>query len=204
MKNKILYKIGIFCGLVPLTGGLFIFFTWWAARAFFAIDLDNFEVCGFVWTAFSIPIAIIGLLLLTFFLFKNHPNFLRQSLLGLFLVLVNIPTAYWVLAKQADLAKRAYIKIYNETKQDNVEISLKGSDFEKKLGTFSDSQTLVDYYFPKYIDERDNDSYPIIDTVTLIVKEKFKTHYLTLPRIDKGQCAKLYIDKEFRLLDKWE
>ena len=204
MKNKILYKIGVFCGLVPLTGGLFIFFTWWTARAFFATDLDSFEGYGFMWTLFSIPVATIGLLLLTFFLFKNYPNFLRQTFLGLFLVLVNIPTAYWVLVKQADLDKRAYIKIYNKTKQDNVEISLKGSDFEKKLGTFSDSETLVDYYFPKYVDERGNDSYPTIDTVTLIVKEKFTTHYLTLPRIDKGQCEKLYIDKEFKLLDKWE
>ena len=204
MKNKILYKIGLFCGLVPLTGGLFIFFSWWTARAFFAIDLVSFEGYGFLWTLFSIPVATIGLLLLTFVLFKNYPNFLRQSLLGLFLVLVNIPTAYWVLGKQADLDKRAYIKIYNKTKQDNVEITLKGSDFEKKLGTFSDSESLVDYYFPKYIDERGNDSYPTIDTVTLIVKEKFITHYLTLPRIDKGQCDKLYIDKEFKLLDKWE
>lgn len=204
MKNKILYKIGLFCGLVPLTGGLFIFFSWWTARAFFATDLDSFEGYGFMWTLLSIPIASIGLLLLTFALFKNYPSFLRQSLLGIFLVLVNIPTAYWVLGKQADLDKRAYIKIYNKTKQDNVEISLKGSDFEKKLGTFSDSETLVDYYFPKYVDERGNDSYPTIETVTLIVKEKFTTHYLTLPRIDKGQCDKLYIDKEFKLLDKWE
>ena len=204
MKNKVLYKIGIFCGLIPLTGGLFIFFAWWAARAFFARDLDSFEGYGLMWTLFSIPIATIGLLLLTFFVFKNYPNFLRQSLLGLFLVLVNIPTVYWVLGKQADIDKRAYIKIYNKTKQDNLEISIKGSDFEKKLGTFSDSETLIDYYLPKYFYVLDNGSYPNIDRVTLIVKEKFTTHYLPLPLIDKGQCNKLYIDKEFKLLDKWE
>lgn len=204
MRNKILYKIGLLCGLIPLTVGLFIFFAWWTARAFFAIDLNSFEGYGFLWTLISIPIATIGLLLLTIFAIKNYPNFIRQSILGLSLILVNIPTVYWVIGKQADLDKRAYISIYNKTKQDNVEISLKGSDFEKKLGTFNDNETLVDYYFPKYVDERGNDSYPTIDTVTLIVKEKFTTHYLTLPRIDKGQCDKLYIDKEFRLIDKWE
>jgi hypothetical protein len=133
VKNKILYKISLFCGLVPLTGGLFIFFSWWTARAFFATDLDSFEGYGFMWILFSIFIATIGLFLLTFVLFKNYPNFLKQTLLGLLLVLVNIPTAYCVLEKQADLDTRAYIKIYNKTKQDNVEITLKGSDFEKKL-----------------------------------------------------------------------
>lgn len=204
MKNKILYKIGLLCGLIPLTVGLFIFFALWTARAFFAIDLNSFEGYGFLWILISIPIATIGLLLLTIFVFKNYPNFIRQSILGLSLILVNIPTAYWVLGKQADLDKRAYIRIYNKTKQDNIEILLKGSDFEKKLGTFNNNETLVDYYFPKYVDERGNDSYPTIDTVTLIVKEKFATHYLTLPRIDKGQCDKLYIDKEFKFLGKWE
>mgnify|MGYP001324513967 CR=1 FL=1 len=204
MKNKILYKIGLLFGLITLTVGLFIFLAWWAARAFFAIDLNNFEGYGFLWTLISIPIATIGLLLATIFAINNYPNYIRQSIFGISLILVNIPTAYWVLGKQADLDKRAYLKVYNKTKQDNLEITLKGSDFEKKLGTFNDSETLVDYYFPKYIDERGNDSYPTIDSVTLIVKEKFSTHYLTLPRIDKGQCEKLYIDKEFKLLNKWE
>jgi hypothetical protein len=204
LKNKILYKIGLLCGLVPLTIGLFIFFAWWAARAFFAINLHSFETYGFLWTLISVPIASIGLLLISIFFIKNFSNFLRQSLLGLILILVNIPTAYWILGKQSDLGKRANIKIYNKTKQDNLELTLKSSDFETQLGTLSDSETLVGYYFPKYIDEHGNDSYPTIDAVTLIVKEKFTTLYLKLPRIDKGQCEKLYLNKEFKLLNKWK
>jgi hypothetical protein len=204
VKNKILHKIGLLCGLIPLTVGLFIFFAWWTARAFFAFDLHSFEAYGFIWTLISIPVASIGLLLLTIFAFKNYPNFLRESILGLFLVLVNIPIANLVLLKEADIETRAYIKIYNKTKQDNVEIKLKASDFEKSLGKFSDTETIVDFYYPKYIDERGGSSYPTIDSVTLIVKDKFTTRYITLPRIDKGDCRKLYVDKEFKLLDKWE
>ena len=187
-----------------IDGWPFYFFRLVTARAFFAFDLRSFEAYGFLWALISIPVASIGLLLLTIFAFKNYPNFLRQSILGLLLVLVNIPTAYLVLLKQADLETRAYIKIYNKTKQDNVEITLKASDFEKQLGMFSDTETIVDFYYPKYINERGSDSYPTIVSVTLIVKEKFTTHYLKLPRIDKGQCEKLYIDKEFKLLYKWE
>ena len=204
VKNKILYKIGLLCGLIPLTVGLFIFFAWWTARAYFAFDLHSFEAYGFLWTIISIPVASIGLLLLTIFLVKNYPNFLSQSILGLLLILVNIPTAYWVLLNQADLETRTYIKIYNKTKQDNVELTLKASDFEKQLGKFSGTETMVNFYYPKYIDERGGSSYPTIDRVTLIIKDKFTTRHLTLPRIDKGDCRKLYIDKEFKLLDKWE
>ena len=203
VKNYILYKSGLLCGLIPLTVGLFIFFVWWVARVFWVIDLNSFEGYGFLWIFISIPIAAIGLLWMTIFTINNYPNFVRQSIFGFSLILVNIPTTYWVICKQADIAQRAYIKVYNKTKQDNIEITLKGSDFEKKLGTFNESETIVDYYFPKNIDERGNDSYPTIDTVILIVKEKLTTHYLTLPRIVKGQCETLYIDKEFNLYKKW-
>ena len=204
MKNKILYKIGLLCGLIPLTVGLFIFFTWWIARAFFAFDLNSFEVYGFLWTLISIPIASIGLLLFAIFIFKSYPNFLRQSLLGLLLVLINIPIVYWVLLKQADLETRAYIRIYNKTKQDNVYISLKSSDFEKQLGKCNDTEDIVNFYYPKYIDNFGGSSSPTIDSVTLIIKDRHSTIKLKLPRIEKGECIKLYIDKEFNLLEKWE
>jgi len=141
---------------------------------------------------------------MTIFLIRNYPTHVRRSIFGLIVILINIPTAYWVLGKQTDIDKRAYIKFYNKTKQDNLELTLKASSFEKRLGTLSDKESLVDYYFPKYIYELGNDSYPNIDTVTLIIKEKSRTHYLKLPPIDKGQCEQLYLDKEFKLLDKWK
>lgn len=204
MKNKILYIIGLLCGLVPLIGGLFIFFTWWTARSFYAIDLSDFESYGFLWLMTSSIIATIGLIIIGYNLIDNYPKYIGNHLWGFIIILINIPTVYFILKKQSDIETRAYLKIYNKTNQENVKIFLKGSDFVKNLGTISKGEALVDYYFPKYIDERSNDSYPNIEKVTLIVKEKHKTHYLTLPNIDKGECEKLYIDKEFNLLMKWE
>jgi len=203
LKDKILYRTGLMCGLVPLTVGLFIFFSWWTARAFFAIGLHSFEGYGFLWTLISIPIAFVGLLLLIIFLIRNFQDNWRHSVIGLLIILVNIPVCYWVLTKQAELDRRAYIKMYNKTKQDNLGLTLKTSDFEKQLGTLDDGETLVDFYYPKYIDERHHDSYPTIDSVKLIVTDEFTTRYLTLPRIDKGECTKLYLDNEFKLLDQW-
>ncbi|MFA9213228.1 MAG: hypothetical protein ACEQSR_05205 [Candidatus Methylacidiphilales bacterium] len=207
MKNKIIYQIGLLCGIIPLTVGLFIFFAWWIARAFFAIDLNSFEEYGFLWTIISIPIATIGLLLVTIFTIRNYPNFIRQSIFGFSLILINIPTAYWVLEKQADLDKRAYVKIYYKSGVvDLSELKLKSSYFEKNLGDLECLDSKVFYYYPKYVNERSRDSYSEIEPVTLILKTKKHAEIikLRLPRIEKGQCLKLYIEKEFNLLTKWE
>jgi len=205
MKNKILYEIGLLFGLILLTVGLFIFLTWWSARAFFAIDLNTFEILGFLWILISIPIALIGLLLIIIFLFKNYPNNLKKSILGLLLILINIPVSYWVLDKQSDLDSRAYIKIYYKGIFDLSEVTLKGKNFEKKLGSLDCLTSKVTYFYPKYINGC-NDSYPETDTVVLILKKQKNPMLikLTLPRIDKGECKKLYIDKEYKLIDKWE
>lgn len=190
-----------------MTVGLFIFFGWWIARAFFAFDLHSFEAYGFLWTLISIPVATIGLILVTIFAIRNYPNFIRQSIIGLCLILVNIPTAYWVLIKQADLEKRAYVKIYYKSGVvDLSEMKLRSNYFEKEIGELECLDSKVFYYYPKYVNERSGDSYPDIEPVTLTVKTQ-KGDYtieLKLPRIDKGECLKLYIDKEFNLLTKWE
>ncbi len=207
MKNKILYKIGLLCGLIPLTVGLFIFFTWWTARAFFAIDLNSFEGYGLLWTLISIPIATIGLLLVIIFAIRNYPNFIRQSIFGLSLILANIPAAYLVLVKQADLEKRAYIKIYNKNEVDDLaELKLKSNYFKKVIGELKCSESKVFYYYPKYVNGRGTDRYPEVEPVTLTLKTKKhnNTVELKLLRIDKGSCLKLYIDKEFNLLTKWD
>lgn len=207
MKNRIIYKIGLLCGLIPLTVGLLIFFSWWTARAFYAVDLYNLEGYGFFWTLISIPIATIGLILLIIFAIRNYPNFTRLSILGLCLILVNIPTAYWVLVKQADLRKRAYVKFYYKSGVvDLSQLQLKSNYFEKDIGELESLDSKICSYYPKYINESSGDSYPETEPVTLILKTNNhrQTIELKLPRIDKGQCMKLYIDKEFNLLTKWE
>ncbi len=207
MKNKITYKIGLLCGIIPLTVGLFIFSAWWIARAFFAIDLKSFEEYGFLWIIISIPIATTGLLLEAIFTIRNYPNFTRQSIFGLSLILLNIPTVYWVLEKQADLENRAYVKIYYKSGVVNLDaLKLKSNYFEKGIGELECLDSKVFYYYPKYVYERSGNSYSEIEPVTLTLKTKKYDQIveLRLPRIEKGECLKLYIDKEFNVLKKWE
>lgn len=152
----------------------------------------------------SVPVASIGILLLIIFAFKNYPNFLIQSLFGILLILINIPTLDWVLDKQTEIDKRTYIKIYNKSNEDNIELTLKASYFEKKLGKLNEAENSNSFYYPKYTELTDDSSVPTIESVTLIVKTKFTTRYLTLPSLDSGECQKLYLDKEFNLLTHWK
>jgi hypothetical protein len=203
MNKNILLKIGYLCGLVPLIIGMSIFFTWWIARAWFAIDINSLEPYGILWIIISVPIAIIGLLIIFYFLIKNYKDKLKLKLSigGLFIILINIPSVYWILNKQADLDRRAYIKFYNNTKNDNIELIIKGSDFSKKIGSFDDSESIVDYYYPKYLSDI-HESVPIVDIVMLLVKSKLGTKILILPAMYKGECRNLYLNKEFKLLEK--
>ncbi len=202
MKYKNLYRTGIFCGFTTLIIGLIIFFVWWIARAFFAIDLNSFEAYGFMWSLISFPIAGFGLLLVLYVLERNYPNSLKETIIGLIIILSNLPIFYLVLIFQGKLESRAYIRIYNCTKQDNTELTIKSASFEKKLGKIDDHESLVTYYYPRYIDSRGGSSYPTPEKVELIIEDRGQTYNVTLPRIEKGKCMKLELDKEFNLTER--
>ena len=205
MKNKALYLISLVFGIVPVISGLTIFFILWIARTFYADDLKNLDAFSFLWMFFCTPSAIIALLLQTIVLIKNYPTHLKRPIFGLLLIFLNFPIASWVVEKQTDLENRVYIKFNNKTNLDSVELSFKGSNFEKKIGILNKSQSIVDFYYPRYVDEWGNEGYSMysqIDTVTLIVKEKSASHYLPLPIVQKGQCEELYITNEFKLKKK--
>jgi hypothetical protein len=201
MKSRFINLTGLACGGAPLVGGLIIFFIWWAGRAFFAEDLDDLESIGLVWIMCSFLMATFGLVRSIKFLIKGDRTTRLKSWMGLLLILLNIPVFYLVANKQEDIAKRAYIKIYNYSKHDNLEITIQGWDFEYQLGILDDNESLVGYYYPKYLDDDPTDSRPIPLDVRLILKDEFTTHYLKLPSSYKGECELVYIDKEFRLLD---
>ncbi len=202
-RGRFINLTGLACGGAPLVGGLIIFFIWWAGRAFFAEDLDDLESIGLVWIMCSFLMATFGLGRSIKFLIKGDRTTRLKSSMGLLLILLNIPVFYLVAYKQEDIDKRAYIKIYNHTKQDNLEISIQGWDFEYQLGILDDNESLVGYYYPKYLDDDATESRPITLLVTLIVKDEFATHDLNLPDFHNGYCEEVQINEHFRLLHEW-
>jgi hypothetical protein len=203
LKNKILYRIGLLCGLVPLTVGLSIFFVWWIARAFFAIDLVNFQFYGFFWIMISIAIVLTGMILLNIVLYKNYPDYRKQGIWGIALILLNIPVLFLVLLQYSSVEEKAYIKIYNNSNCENIELIIKSSTFEKNLGHLEKNKSLVNSFIPNYPSGQGHESIPIIDTVTLVVIENQKTHYIIMPRVDKSECRKLILNNKFQLNVKW-
>lgn len=184
-------------------GGLIIFFIWWAGRAFFAEDLDGLESIGAVWIMCSFLMATFGLVRSIRFIIKGDRTTRLKSWMGLLLILLNIPVVMLVGYKQEDIAKRVYIKVYNYSKHDNLEITIQGWDFEYQLGILDDNESLVGYYYPKYLDDDATDSRQISLLVTLIVKDEIATHYLNLPDFYNGYCEEIQINEHFRLLDEW-
>jgi hypothetical protein len=202
-RSRFINLTGLACGGAPLVGGLIIFFIWWAGRAFFAEDLDGLESIGGVWIMCSFLMATFGLVRSIRFIIKGDRTTRLKSWMGLLLILLNIPVVMLVGYKQEDIAKRAYIKIYNHTKHDNVEVIIQGWDFEYQLGILDDNESLVGYYYPKYLNDDATDSRPIALLVTLIVKDEFSTYYLDLPTFYNGYCEEVRINEHFRLLHEW-
>jgi hypothetical protein len=204
LKNKILYRISLLCGLVPLTVGVSIFFVWWIARAFFAVDLADFQFYGFFWIMISAAIGLAGMILMNIVLYKNYPNYRKQGIWGIALILLNIPVLFLVLLQYSSIAEKAYIKIYNNSNSENIELLLKSSTFEKYLGHLEKNKSLVNSFIPYYPLGQGHESFPIIDTVTLIVKENQKTHYIIMPRVDNNECRILILNNKFQLTAKWD
>lgn len=204
MKNKLLYKFGLLCGIVPLAGGIFIFITWWMARAFFAVDLDNFPEYGLIWILISLIIAPIGLTLLILFLSRNYPVYRKQVYGGVGLILSNIPVVLLILMLYSSIAEKAYVKIYNHSNADQIELILKSATFERKLGHLDHNNSTVGSFIPYYPNGPGHDSFPEIDSVTLVIKENQRTHYVPMPRIDRNECRKLVLDSNFQLKLVWD
>lgn len=203
MKNNIIFKIGTAIGLLTLTVGLGIFLIWWGARAVFAVDFYKLESYGFIWILISVPLATIGLILSFIYLAKNHKNDFMKSILGIAIILINIPIAYWVLNKQADIENRAYLQINYDGADYMSSVKLEGDYFEKTIGSLKFQDSKVVYYYPEYVNENHRDSYAAIKPIKLklINKDLNRKIELTLPHINKGECKKINIDKDYKLLD---
>src|SRR6187549_4514 len=103
-----LIRATYFLGLIPLTVGVSIFFSWWIGKAWFLTTFHKLENWGLLWTLISIPLGFVGLLTGLIYLFRTFKTNLKTGLLGLSCVMINIPVLIWVLNTQDDIDKRAY------------------------------------------------------------------------------------------------
>lgn len=205
-KDTYYWKSGTGLGIFTLTVGLSIFLLWWGARAMLAHDMYIMEEFGFCWIIISIPIASIGLILNIIFLTKNYKMHLKKALLGIAIILLNIPTAFCILHKVIDINKRTYIQIHNDSLNDLTMLTLKSDYFEKEIGELKANSTKVVYFYPEYIHKNSPESPPPIKPVALLLesKELNITKELAMPYFYEGYCGNIYIDKNYSLLNRKE
>jgi hypothetical protein len=189
------------CGLIPLMGGLTIFFSWWAGKEFFAINLTELEGLGFLWILICPIIAIIGLFFCVYNLFKYKSKYSQRTLIGFGVILLNIPAVDWVLDKQSAIEKRVYIKFVNNSVSDSLAFEIYGTKFRKVLGTLDNNESIIAYYVPMALPG--DDSVPVYDSLKLVVVTKQDKLVLQLPEFYPGECHKVFLNKNLKSISSW-
>ena len=194
-------RIAYLLGLIPLIGGLLIFFTWWIGKALFLVTLHRLEGYGFIWILISIPLGLGGLITAMVYLVQGFRENLVKGVGGLFSVLINIPALMWIVEKQADIEKRAYVRIYNQTENNFTALTIENSSSQGEYRSLDKENSKTTYFYPMYLNG-DFDSVPLIDTVRLEITTADEVRTIVVPEIYKGECVSIIVHKEFDIETK--
>ena len=194
-------RIAYLLGLIPLIGGLLIFFTWWMGKAVFLVTLHRLEGYGFIWILISILLGLGGLITAMVYLVQGFRENLVKGVGGLFSVLINIPALMWIVEKQADIEKRAYVRIYNQTENNFTALTIENSSSQGEYRSLDKENSKTTYFYPMYLNG-DFDSVPLIDTVRLEITTADEVRTIVVPEIYKGECVSIIVHKEFDIETK--
>ena len=200
-KGTKLIRIAYLLGLIPLIGGLLIFFAWWIGKAVFLVTLHRLEGYGFIWILISIPLGLGGLITAMVYLVQGFRENLVKGVGGLFSVLINIPALMWIVEKQADIEKRAYVRIYNQTENNFTALTIENSSSQGEYRSLDKEDSKTTYFYPMYLNG-DFDSAPLIDTVRLEITTADEVRTIVVPEIYKGECVSIIVHKEFDIETK--
>jgi hypothetical protein len=107
----------------------------------------------------------------------------------------------WVVEKQADIEKRAYVRIFNQTENDFTAVTIENSSSQGEYRSLDKEDSKTTYFYPMYLNG-DFDSVPLIDTVKVKIKMENEVRTIVIPEIYKGECISIVIDKEIEIETK--
>jgi len=197
LGNKLLFRTSIICGIIPLIVGLAIFFTWWAARAFYAEDLFMLDVFGTLWILASFCIAVIGIVIAFYVLINNLSTHLKPSLITVFCIAINILVQLYVWEAQFNIRQRSYVMFYNDTHSDITVLSVKGNNFEKEFGSVVAGDAIVGHYTPHYV-YGDDRAY-LTDSLSLCIKDRDTLRIIPFPFDIQQGCGRIHINADYTL-----
>lgn len=196
--NKInFYKIGLTLGLVPIIGLGFILFTYWFGLAFFAHATDVAGI-GFLYIMISVPIVLIGFVFTFISFLRNSFNKSFRPIIGLILIVLNIPALIWILGTYGEISSRAYLKVVNNSEKDIESITIIEPDNESAFGSLSNKESKIMYFNPDY-KSSDGMTYPGIGENYFLIITSGNQLKKRIPIIHPGETHKIIFDKYLNL-----
>jgi hypothetical protein len=197
LKKFNFYKIGLSLGLIPIIGLGLILFVFWFGLTFFAHDIDVNGI-GFIYILASVPIVFVGFVLTIISIFKNDNKSIFRPIIGLLLIILNVPTLIWILRTHGEISGRAYLKVINNSDFNIDNITIKEPDNNKDFGFLGQGNSKVLFFNPDYYSP-DGVTYPGIGNNYFLLTINQKTTHKNLPIIHPGETHKIIIDKNLNL-----
>src|SRR5690349_11360922 len=196
--NKKIIIATYLLGLIPLTVGLSIFFSWWIGRAWYLTTFERLEFFGFFWIPIAFVLGLAGLCTGLFYLSDNFKTDPKKGIIGLLCVLINIPAVIWVMDKQKDIDQRAYVRIHNHTGCDFKWMTMDNSLFIESINVLRNGDRKTGYFYPNY-DEWEISFVPPREDDILTIRTDDEVKRIVMPGIPKACGVELYIDEQFRI-----
>lgn len=198
-KYRILYKICLLSGILPLIGGWLIFSIWLGARYFYAVDLALLSITGFFWLIICFFVAIVGLILLLFYVIVNARNLHFRMLIAVAVILINIPSVFVILQWTGKEEQRVFIKLLNQSGNNIEQAIIKGKKSEPiMIGGLTKGESKIFSYKPPYefMGER---VYQLPDSLRLIIFSRQLQDTVRFPTFGRGACEHLIVDKSLKV-----
>lgn len=198
MTEKQKLRATFVLGLVPLLGGLTIFFWWWIGKAWFLTDLNWLETAGFFWIPIAGFMGVLGIIIGIICLWqaKGRIASIAKALVALAIILMNIPALVWVLDMQQHIDYRAYVRIYNQSGEDFSSVTINNSLYTRQFGALENNDHKTGYFYPNY---KEFDSNYDMEEVKLTLINGTKERIIVMPEVYKGTCEKFVIDSSFKI-----
>ncbi len=123
MRFKTLLIIAFFTAIIPLIVGSLIFWIW------YFLPIRNLEFAGFITTLISIPVCLVGLLLVIIYKVKNKTGLAQRKkanrVIGL--ILLNIPMCVFYFWFATYLSDTERLTITNSSNEDLTDVQIFGT-----------------------------------------------------------------------------
>jgi hypothetical protein len=204
MKNRLLFWIGLICGVTPIVVASILFLNFWILRTFYAIPLSvKMENYNLYWVLLSLPLISLSFGILLYCYHKNRPLSTKKIFIAMFIILLNIPIGRQLINEYMDMHLRVYVKLSNKSNLNLTSVEIKGTNFTKELGTLNNNASVVFNYYPRYADGLPYSSiYPKANTVQLTAMNNSRKILISFPRFDIFECKTLYISKALELIEE--